>query len=105
MIATSYLISYCSISLSLSAGSAKVKTKWYISPMSAPTFSYSSLSSQPSDSSPLAVSGEVNKPKGNTLLHLFGEWLFEAAVWPRKLNSTDRTLYRVTPSYGPNYCQ
>ena len=30
------------------------------------------------------VGGDVGKPKGNTLLHLYGGWLFSAAIWPCK---------------------
>ncbi len=30
------------------------------------------------------VFGDIRKPKGNTLLQLFGDWLFRAAIWPSK---------------------
>lgn len=61
---------------------------------SPPPSGHSHGSSVPSPSSHYLdqVGADVGKPKGNTLLHLFGGWLFTAAIWPCTLVYTC-TLY------------
>ena len=57
---------------------------------SPPPSSHDSSVPSPSSHYLEQAGGEVGKPKGNTLLHLFGGWLFAAAIWPRTLTCACR---------------
>ena len=65
-----------------------IKSQWYVSSPGLPKtppppFSHSRNMSH-TNTDTLAILADVSKPKGNTLLRLFGSWLFQAAIWPRE---------------------
>lgn len=78
-------------SSSLNAGFSKKQSgqsHWYVNPLSAypktpPVHLHASRTvSHTTTTDILGMLAEVARPKGNTLLHLFGRWLFQAAIWP-----------------------
>lgn len=87
---------------------ARSKSHFYINIASLPSETSPPPSAESSgEPSPNAildqVGGDVGKPKGNTLLHLFGGWLFSAAIWPRRFIENYSSLL-LGPAYVHIIC-
>jgi len=65
------------------AAGGGTNTNWYVSKTGNPSSTQSRRRRDYSTSTDYEnVFGDICRPKGNTLLQLFGDWLFKAAIWP-----------------------